>query len=164
VLSYKDVLAYTKLPVEAPKSAIKLYWYKNGSKELFTNITYYDLNNNNLIDKIEWVVPHLSNQTFEVEIIILNVQSYPTVGGNWTVRFNTSGTGNLTIMATNGTSYAEMPDNSSTVNDLQYLETRCGDVVLNTTIVCSDNEKMPYEAYLIKKRIEEIDKRLEELR
>jgi len=46
---------------------------------------------------IEWNVLSLSNQTYEVSITILNVQSYPTVGGNWTVRFNATGTGNLTI-------------------------------------------------------------------
>jgi len=34
------------------------------------NITKYDKNNNSLIDYIEWVVPHLSNQTYELIIEI----------------------------------------------------------------------------------------------
>lgn len=159
--SYEDVLSYTTLN-DVPQSAIKLYWLQNGERTLFENVDYIDENSNGLIDRLEWVIPHLSNQTFEVSITVLNVQSYPTVGGNWTVRFNTTGTGNLTIFAYNGTSYAEVPDDSSTINDLEYLETKCGDAVLNATIVCANGEQMPYEAYMIKKRIAEIRKRLNE--
>jgi hypothetical protein len=38
-------------------------------------------------------------------ITILNPPSYPSVGGNWTVRFNTTGKANLTITAVNGTTW-----------------------------------------------------------
>ena len=38
-------------------------------------------------------------------ITILNPQSYPSVGENWTVRFNTTGKANLTITAVNGTTW-----------------------------------------------------------
>ena len=62
---------------------------------------------------------------------MLNVQSYPTVFGNWTVAFNTTGTGNLSIYGYDGTSYAEKENDSSvTVNDLDILELRCGDDAL----------------------------------
>lgn len=160
--SYEDVLSWTTLN-DAPQQAIKLYWIQNDEKVLFENVDYIDSNSNGLIDRIEWIIPHLSNQTFEVSITILNVQSYPTVYGNWTVVFNTTGTGNLTIYGYNGTSYAEVPDDSSTINDLEYLETRCNDAVLNTTIVCANGEQMPYDIYKLKKRIAEIKKRLNEL-
>ena len=36
---------------------------------------------------------------------ISNVQRYPSVGGNWTVMFNTTGKANLTITAVNGTTW-----------------------------------------------------------
>ncbi len=160
--SYEDVLSYTTLN-DVPQQAVKLYWLKDDAKELITDVQYIDTNSNNLIDRIEWLIPHLSNQTYEVSITVLNVQSFPTVNGNWTVAFNTTGTGNLTIFAYNGTSYAEVPDDSSTINDLEYLETRCNELVLNTTIVCANGEQMPYEVYKIKKRIAEIKKRLNEL-
>src|SRR3989344_3119757 len=68
-LPYENVLAYTTIK-DAPQPLVKLYWIKNGAKELFTNVSYYDENNNSLIDRLEWVVPHLSNQTFEVVIEI----------------------------------------------------------------------------------------------
>src|SRR3989338_1909683 len=129
-LSYENILAYTTIQ-DAPQSAIKLYWIKDGAKELFTDVAYNDTNGNGLIDYVEWVVPHLSNQTFEITITILNVQSYPTVGGNWTVGFTTTGTGNLTVIASNGTTYAEKEgDDANTINDLDILELKCKDNVL----------------------------------
>jgi len=127
-IHYVNVLAYTDVPVECAPENIKLYWIKNGVRELFTSVGYYDLNNNSLIDRIEWIVPSLSNQTFEVEINVLNVQSYPTVGGEWTVRFNTIGTANLTIRAVDGTTYGD-----SAPDDLKFLELKCGDDVVNAS-------------------------------
>ncbi|MBL7055888.1 hypothetical protein ISS07_03180, partial [Candidatus Woesearchaeota archaeon] len=125
--SYFNVSAYTSIK-EVPQEAIKLYWVKDTGRELFNDVSYVDTNSNGLIDRLEWIVPHLSNQTFEVEITILNIQSYPTVGGNWTIRFNTTGTGNLTILASNGTTYSELyGDNLSTVDDLVPLALTCGD-------------------------------------
>jgi len=98
----------------------------------------YDDNNNGLIDLIEWVTPHLSNQTFEIEISILNVQSYPQVGANWTVQFTTIGTANLTITAVNETSYTEMLiDDTSSGDDLEILSLIC-----NTTSYFDKNKNI----------------------
>ena len=58
-------------------------------------------------------------------ITVIDVQSYPSVGGNWTVRFNTTGTADLTITAVNGTEFGE---------DIEFLELRCGDKVLTTEL------------------------------
>jgi len=156
---------YNKYTIGADlrNKSIKLYWVKNETRELFSDVEYYDTNDNGLIDRIQWVVPHLSNQTFEIEIIVLNVQSYPTLGGNWTVRFNTTGTANLTIRGFNGTTFSEVPDDSSTKDDLDFLELTCNGAVVNATIVSSDNISIPYSVYKIKRRIEEIKKQLEEL-
>ncbi len=142
-LHYTNVLAYTDIPIEVTQQKIRLYWIRNDTRELFTNVSYYDLNNNSLIDRIEWIVPGLSNQTFEVEIEVLNVQSYPTVGGNWTVMFNTTGTANLTITAINRTSYSEMyNDNGLTINDLEIFELRCGDKVLFNKNSLANNKNL----------------------
>jgi len=77
-------------------------------------------------------VPHLSNQTYELEILVLNVQSYPTVGGLWEVMFNTTGMSNLTLAsisnASLSTSYSEVElDNGSTIDDLVLEQVTCGD-------------------------------------
>jgi hypothetical protein len=119
-IHYEDILAYTNLPIEVNSEAVKLYWLVNDSK-IEVNIDKFDTNENNLIDYIEWIVPSLSNQTYELSITILNVQSYPTLFGNWTVRFNTTGTGNLTISASNGTTFTEIYDNSGTEDDLEFF-------------------------------------------
>ncbi len=121
-LHYTNILASTELMQETPLEGIQLYWLQNGSKVRMNNITFIDNNNNSLIDAIAWVVPHLSNQTFEVEILVLNVQSYPSVGGNWTVNFNTTGTANLTIRVINGTTWSD----ERAYGDLKFLSLFCG--------------------------------------
>jgi len=130
---YENVYAYTELETEVSPETVTLYYVDNKrddgkearyrAKEAF----YNDTNGNGLIDRIEWNIPHLSNQTYEVEIDILNVQSYPTLYGNWTVNFTTTGTADLTITASNGTTWADNDNSSGT--DLSFLEVRCGDTV-----------------------------------
>ncbi|RKY41417.1 MAG: hypothetical protein DRP85_06410, partial [Candidatus Makaraimicrobium thalassicum] len=120
-IHYTNILAYTNI-TETKKEMIKLYWLTNNTKTQFKDITYTDTNDNLLIDKISWVIPHLSNQTFEIEIKILNIQSYPQIRGNWTVRFNTTGTANLTIRTANDTTW----NSTNEDNDLKFLELKCG--------------------------------------
>ena len=59
-------------------------------------------------------------------VTILNVQSYPAVGGNWEVQFVTEGTAPLTITAVDSTTWSLDGDNT----DLQFLQVRCGSEVL----------------------------------
>jgi len=129
-LNYTDILAYTQLPEilkTEQEKAIQIHWLEN---ESYVEFTALDTDNNSLIDYIEWVVPYLSNQTYEISIIILNVKSYPTIKGNWTVRFNTTGQANLTITAINYTTWTNYSENSS-LYDLKFLEIRCGNQTLN---------------------------------
>ncbi|RLG13900.1 MAG: hypothetical protein DRN66_03310 [Candidatus Nanohalarchaeota archaeon] len=65
----------------------------------------------------------------KTNLIILNPQSYPMVGGNWTVIFNTAETENLIISALNGTSWSD----SNEENDLKFLEIKCGNHTLDYT-------------------------------
>ncbi|MBU1975025.1 MAG: right-handed parallel beta-helix repeat-containing protein, partial [Nanoarchaeota archaeon] len=118
---------YENIPVvveilPALKDSIRLLWLRESGKQQFPIERYIDSDFDGLIDKIEWIVPHLSNQTFDIEIRILNVQSYPVVGGNWTVRFETVGEADLRISAVNGTNWS----NSLDTRDLLFLELRCG--------------------------------------
>jgi Concanavalin A-like lectin/glucanases superfamily len=66
---YENILAYTELENEVSASEIKLYHLVNGTRNL-TQFEAHDLNNNSLTDIIYWVVPHLSNQTYELIIEI----------------------------------------------------------------------------------------------
>ena len=151
---YENVFTYTAIS-ETKQENIRLYWIINGTKELFSAVEYVDTNLNGMVDRLEWVVPHLSNQTFEISISVLNVQSYPTVGGNWTVRFNTTGTANLTVIASNGTTYSELDnDYSGTTNDLIPLSLYCGSYAHydknaliesnNFYIILQNNSKIKY--------------------
>src|SRR3989344_5515103 len=140
---YQNVLSYTNLDPEIQnKEQLKLYHYVYNNQTNTTektdittnqlyNLSYEDTNNNQLIDKIYFYVPQLSEQNFSVEIslTILTIQSYPAVGGNWTVLFNTTGTADLKIKASNGTSWSN--DLNSTGTDLTFLELKCGTAIQN---------------------------------
>jgi len=62
---------YSNLPKEAEKKEIRIFWKNKGieitGKEEF-GIEYYDENENGLIDRVSWIVPHLSTQIFEIII------------------------------------------------------------------------------------------------
>ena len=66
-LHYENVTSYTNLPVEvSSKDLIKIYWKE---ENIYLNFEAFDTNQNGLLDYIEWIVPHLSEQTFEIIII-----------------------------------------------------------------------------------------------
>ncbi|MEK6906823.1 MAG: hypothetical protein AABW81_04355, partial [Nanoarchaeota archaeon] len=68
---YENVLAYTDLPREFETSdSIKLYHLTNETIPVLTVFDAYDTNNNSLIDYIEWIVPSMSNQTYQLIIEI----------------------------------------------------------------------------------------------
>jgi len=132
-MHYSDVTAYSKLD-ETEKYNIRLFWLVNGSRIDITdsaefNVSFSDTNDNGIIDNVIWTVPQLSNQDFEVEadITVITVQSYPTVGGNWGVKFETVGCANLTITAVDGTTWSDSEEDG----DLRFLEIKCGNRTLN---------------------------------
>jgi hypothetical protein len=121
-LHYENVLVTTKIEENVPigkRNLINLFWEEENKK---LNFKSFDDDSDGFIDYIEWIVPHLSTQTFDVSINILNVQSYPYVGGNWTVKFETLGNSNLSIRSINGTNFGE-----SYPADLKFLSLKCGE-------------------------------------
>ena len=70
------VRVYSALPKETKKENIKIYW-KNKNRDI-TNIpefevNYYDKDDNGMIERISWLVPHLSEQYFEIVINSENI-------------------------------------------------------------------------------------------
>jgi hypothetical protein len=63
---------YTDLTTEAKKEKIKIYWQNQDNLDITDEnefeVEYYDENDNGLIDRISWIVPHLSTQIFDVVI------------------------------------------------------------------------------------------------
>jgi len=102
-LQYQNVIASTILPIEARLGSIGLYHLENESRTR-TQFDGYDTNNNSLIDYIEWIVPHLSNQTYELvieitkashldsnKVFISDIYDYVKAqDGNWSERINAS--------------------------------------------------------------------------
>jgi hypothetical protein len=68
--AYQNVLTYATIPNKA-QSKVKLHWMINGVKTDVTaredfNLTFYDEDNDGLVDKISWITPHLSTQEFVI--------------------------------------------------------------------------------------------------
>ena len=129
-LHYTNVTAYSALPedlVEADTD-FKLFWNINNTRVNVTDdprfaVEFVDTDANGIVDQMKWIVPQLSEQEFDIEadLEIINVQSYPAVGGTWKVRFTTNGTSDLVISAVNGTTFGTVsPD------DLKFLELNNG--------------------------------------
>ncbi len=65
-----DVLAYTNIPEifkVGQESKIKIKWQNENDQDVTFHA--YDTNNNGKLDYVEWTVPHLSEQTFEIIFI-----------------------------------------------------------------------------------------------
>ena len=127
-IHYYNVTAFTNI-TETKKELIRLFWFDNRTRVDVThnpayNATFIDTDGNGLVNNVQWTVPMLSSQTFEIGITILNVQSYPMLGGNWIVRFNTNGISNLSITPINGTLFGR---------DLEFLGLWCGAAQVNAT-------------------------------
>jgi hypothetical protein len=67
-IGYTDVLAYSKVN-DVKLESIKLYHIINDTR-IQTEFDAYDTNDNSLVDYIEWIVPHLSDQSYELIIEI----------------------------------------------------------------------------------------------
>ncbi len=65
---YENVLAYSELDNSVSMNEsekIRLFWY-DGGKRLRQDFDYYDLDEDGNIDYIEWIVPSLSEQIYEI--------------------------------------------------------------------------------------------------
>ena len=66
-LGYTNVVAYANIPELyniTEEGKIKINWKGNEQKDV--SFKAYDLNNNGKLDYVEWTVPHLSSQTYEI--------------------------------------------------------------------------------------------------
>gem|GEM_PF-6698078 len=129
-LPFVNVTAEAELPSPTKKENIKLFWIVNGTKTQHPINLFTDRNNDSLIDAIEWTVPHLSNQTFEISITVLNVYTYLRDNENWTVFFNTTGQADLIITPQKSTFTEFLHDNPLTFNELEFLSFTCDETDL----------------------------------
>ncbi|MCM2325477.1 MAG: hypothetical protein NDI94_03370, partial [Candidatus Woesearchaeota archaeon] len=142
-IHYENVLTYTDI-TEAKEDAIKVYWIKNGTKYIFEDVTYIDTDSNGFIDRLQWMTPHLSNQTFEISITVLNPYSYLRDGDIWTVAFNTTGIGNLTISSPNANWTEFLTDDTGTIDEMRFINLSCGNNTLGSSIKIIDHDNNRY--------------------
>jgi len=146
---YENVLTFVEID-NTPAENIKLYWQENSEGELVdvtsdesVNLQMYDTDEDELVDYLEWITPHTSNQTFEISLTVLNPYSYLRDGEDWVVAFNTTGVGDLLISSTNANWTEIDTDDVNTSDAMEFLNISCGSIDLknNLTIVdFSDSE------------------------
>jgi hypothetical protein len=148
-VEYENVLTYSKIPEVSP-GAVRLYWSENSTEprrevtnDPSVNLQMYDTNENDLVDYLEWNTPHTSNQTFDIEITVLNPYEYLKDGDTWIVRFDTVGTGNLTI-STNNSAWEEIGTDLPTVDEMEFLNLECGEVDLSNQLIIVDADDNEY--------------------
>lgn len=69
-IHYTDVLAFTNLNESlgiTDPSSVKIYWVENNT--YIDPSSVQDTNSNGIYDYVEWNVPHLSNQTFDIIVV-----------------------------------------------------------------------------------------------
>ncbi|MBT7402933.1 hypothetical protein HN777_04045, partial [Candidatus Woesearchaeota archaeon] len=160
---YENILTYTTLEQQVPESAIKLYQIQEVEHfDNETNETTYttervdvtnnesidlwmlDTDNDTQIDYLEWITPHLSNETFEIEILVLNPYTYLRDGETWTVAFNTSGTANLKISSPNANWTEIQTDLNETRDEMLFLNLTCADTDLANDLIIFDQYNQSY--------------------
>ncbi|MBT7402458.1 LamG domain-containing protein, partial [Candidatus Woesearchaeota archaeon] len=103
-------------------------------------LKFEDKDGDNFIDYLEWITPHLSNQTFEIEVSIevLNIYTYLRDEETWKVLFNTNGTSNLTITSPNATWTEMINDLDNTLDEMKFLDLKCDGIPINNQIKLID--------------------------
>ncbi|MFH1972372.1 MAG: hypothetical protein ABIJ18_02735, partial [archaeon] len=87
---YENILTFTTIK-DVELSRVKLYWIVNGSNVPFA-FDGYDTNEDGLVDYMEWITPHTSEEEFIIEI--LDGTNPPT---HTTPLLNASSVNNLTV-------------------------------------------------------------------
>ncbi|MBW2979781.1 right-handed parallel beta-helix repeat-containing protein, partial [Candidatus Woesearchaeota archaeon] len=107
----------------------------------------HDISYDPVNGRLTFTAEHFSG--FGTEIDILNIISYPEVGDNWTVMFNTTGTANLTITPINGATWTDIAGYNGTDYNYNFIELRCGDALVNYTWInrSSGNSSVFVEDY-----------------
>ena len=142
-IHYKRILAHSDVE-EVRREAITLYWLNDGKKELVENVTYIDSNQNNLIDRVEWIVPYLSSQTYEIEIKVLNPYTYVRDGETWIVALNTTGVGDLKISSPNAGWEEVIADDPNIFDEMRFLDLTCGEDSVKNELLLIDHQGVEY--------------------
>ncbi|DAC71923.1 MAG TPA: hypothetical protein DSN98_07835, partial [Thermoplasmata archaeon] len=71
-IHYTNITAFSTID-NRPNDTIHLFHVINGSR-MEVGFTGIDLDNDSLVDRIEWTVPHLSEQTYEIVIEIIKAE------------------------------------------------------------------------------------------
>ncbi|MFH8109718.1 MAG: NosD domain-containing protein, partial [Candidatus Aenigmatarchaeota archaeon] len=147
-LHYENVLAYTEVE-KSPRNSVRLYWLVNSERIDVTfnesfKVKLLDLDNDELIEKVEWLIPYLSEQVFEISITILNPYTYLRDGETWIVAFNTTGKADLIISSPNANWREMFADDENTFDEMEFLDIKCGNNSVKNSLQLIDELNNTY--------------------
>jgi len=157
-IHYENILAYTTLEEQVPENRIKLYQTTNNQRQQVSFIAQ-DLDDNGLIDYIEWTVSSLSEQTYEIIIEITKAELLdPNKEPLEDIYEQVKAKDNI---------WKTIPQNHYVRATFESPLDSTRDITLHARIsnqssVTIDNNEVPYEIYQKKKRIDEIRRLLNE--
>ncbi len=93
---------------------------------IFIFLLLFPIVYSNLVIQTDNLLLSNTNGINKTDITVINIQSYPIVGSQWTVRFTTVGMADLIISAVNGTNWR----NNENTNDLEFQFIKKGDTTL----------------------------------
>ena len=117
------------------------------------NYTAYDLDNDSYVDYIEWNVPHLSNQTYE---LIIEISKAEHLDSNKTFLEDV-----YEFVKTQDNNFILIPSGNYLRVTFEKNLTKEKDITIyarGNNLVIVDGVEVPYEIYEKKKRIDEIKK------
>ena len=121
------------------------------------NYTAYDLNNDSYVDYIEWIVPHLSNQTYE---LIIEISKAEHLDSDRTFLENV-----FEFVKSQDNNFSLIPDRDYLRIKFERPLNNKRDITIyargGSRFVVVNGVEVPYEIYEKKKRIDEIRKILE---
>ncbi len=122
-------------------------------EKILVNYTAYDLDNDSYVDYIEWNVPHLSNQTYE---LIIEISKAEHLDSNKTFLEDV-----YEFVKTQDNNFILIPSGNYLRVTFEKNLTKEKDITIyarGNNLVIVDGVEVPYEIYEKKKRIDEIKK------
>lgn len=87
----EELRVYSTLPFPSEKEKITITWENENEVVSQSHIEYIDENEDSLIERVSWIVPHLSTQTYRIHIQVNGNSSSPTLSLSVVSPFDTNG-------------------------------------------------------------------------
>ncbi len=141
----KNVLIETELPSPVKTKNAQVKWVNQNKIIPKEDLIFIDEDKDGMFEKIAWNVPGGIDESFEIDLLILNPIEYLKDGDLWQVRFTTVGTADLSIWSENSAFEEIKMDLSETIDEMEFLNLSCGSESLKDRLIVIDINNNSYK-------------------